>query len=280
MNRRLWNMFFVLGVWLAVAMCGVGLVSLIGVIAWYGVGAINLDFLLTGSQNFGADGGIFYQILGSVLLIVGAGVICFPLALGTAIFKSEYLANAKMQRLCAVLVYGLNGVPSIVFGIFGLVFFVNILDTGISWFVGSVILAMMILPTVVLASFQAMNSIPVIFRESAYALGLNKWQVIVRVLVPQSIGGTVTGLLLGLARAVGETAPIMFVATAFSGVSTPGSLLEPVTALPTHILALAQQATDVHALQNGWGASFVLICLGMMLGALGLMSRLQLKGAR
>ncbi|MBT5831049.1 MAG: phosphate ABC transporter permease PstA, partial [Candidatus Latescibacteria bacterium] len=253
---------------------------LIGVIAWYGVGAINLDFLLTGSQNFGADGGIFYQILGSVLLIVGAGVICFPLALGTAIFKSEYLANAKMQRLCAVLVYGLNGVPSIVFGIFGLVFFVNILDTGISWFVGSVILAMMILPTVVLASFQAMNSIPVIFRESAYALGLNKWQVIVRVLVPQSIGGTVTGLLLGLARAVGETAPIMFVATAFSGVSTPGSLLEPVTALPTHILALAQQATDVHALQNGWGASFVLICLVMMLGALGLMSRLQLKGAR
>jgi phosphate transport system permease protein len=159
-------------------------------------------------------------------------------------------------------------------------FFVHVLDVGISWFLGSIILAMMILPTVVLASFQAMNSIPIIYRESAYALGLNKWQVIVRVLIPQSIGGAVTGLLLGLARAVGETAPIMFVATAFSGVTIPGSLFEPVTALPTHILALAQQATDPQALQNGWGASLVLICLVMMLGSFGLMSRLRLKGAR
>lgn len=280
MNRRLWNALFIFGMRLAVAICSAGLISLIGVIAWYGLGALSLDFLLTGARNFGADGGVLYQIIGSVLLIFGAGVICFPLALGTAIFKSEYLANAKMQRVCAVLVYGLNGVPSIVFGIFGLIFFVNILDTGISWFVGSVILAMMILPTVVLASFQAMNSIPMIYRESAYALGLNQWQVIVRVLVPQSIGGTVTGLFLGLARAVGETAPIMFVATAFSGVRAPGSLLEPVTALPTHILALAQQATDAQALQNGWGASLVLICLVMMLGSFGLMSRLRLKGAR
>ena len=280
MNRRMWNAFFVFGTGLAVAVCGVGLLMLIALIAWYGLGAVSLNFLLTASRNSGAEGGIFYQIVGSLLLIVGAVLICFPLALGTAIFKSEYLTSGKMQRLCAVLVYGLNGVPSIVFGIFGLVFFVHVLDVGISWFLGSIILAMMILPTVVLASFQAMNSIPIIYRESAYALGLNKWQVIVRVLIPQSIGGAVTGLLLGLARAVGETAPIMFVATAFSGVTIPGSLFEPVTALPTHILALAQQATDPQALQNGWGASLVLICLVMMLGSFGLISRLRLKRAR
>lgn len=280
MNRHRWDMLFVFGTRLAVGLCGGILLVLIGTIAWFGLGAVNVDFLLTASRNFGADGGIFYQIIGSLLLIICAGLICFPLALGTAIFKSEYLTHVKMQRLCAVLVYGLNGVPSIVFGVFGLVFFVNVLDMGISWFVGSVILAMMILPTVVLASFQAMNSIPTVYRESAYALGLNKWQVIVRVLVPQSLGGAVTGLLLGLARAVGETAPIMFVATAFSGVAIPGSLFEPVTALPTHILFLAQQATDAQALQNAWGASFVLIFLVMMLGALGLVSRLRLKGAR
>jgi len=280
MNRHLWNGIFLLGTRLAVVICSVVLVAFMAVIVWHGLGAIRLDFLLTASRNFGAEGGVFYQIVGSLLLILGAGLICFPLALGTAIFKSEYLTHIKMQRLCAVLIYGLNGVPSIVFGIFGLVFFGHVLNLGISWFVGSVILAMMILPTVVLASFQAINSVPTIYRESAYALGLNKWQVIVRVLIPQSIGGAVTGLLLGLARAVGETAPIMFVATAFSGVTLPGSLFEPVTALPTHILALAQQATDAQALQNGWGASLVLLCLVMSLGVFALLGRLRLKGAR
>jgi phosphate transport system permease protein len=171
----------------------------------------------------------------------------------------------------------LNGVPSVIFGIFGLVFFVNVLGTGISWFVGSIILAMMILPTVVLATYHSINSIPEIYRESALALGLNKWQVIAKVLLPQGIGGAITGLFLGLARAVGETAPIMFIATAFTGVEIPGSFFEPVTALPTHILALAQQAINEQALQNAWGASFVLICLVTVFSALGLWSRKKLK---
>jgi phosphate transport system permease protein len=119
----------------------------------------------------------------------------------------------------------------------------------------------MILPTVVLASVQSINSIPGHYRESALALGMNKWRVITKVLLPQGFNGAVTGLLIGLARAVGETAPIMFIATAYSGARYPDSFLEPVAALPTHILALAQQATDPQALQNAWGASFVLICL-------------------
>lgn len=277
MSRALANRLFVVVTWMAV-----GLYSLIGlfffaVIIGNGIRAIDFEFLFTPSRNFGASGGVFYQIMGSLLLILFAALICFPLALGTALFKSEYLKCIRMQRLCAILVYGLNGVPSIIFGIFGLIFFVHILGTGLSWFIGSIILAIMIHPTVVLAAYHAINSIPEIYRESASALGLSKWQVIVKVLLPQGISGAITGLFLGLARAVGETAPIMFIATAFSGVELPGSFFEPVTSLPTHILALAQQAIDEQALQNAWGASFVLIGLVTALSALGLWSRMKLK---
>ena len=277
MNRDFFNKLFTGLSWAAVGSCGLILLFLFFVIAWNGIRAIDFDFLFTASRNFGAEGGILYQIIGSLLLIAGAAIISFPLAIGTAIFKSEYMKNGLSRNMCTALIYGLNGIPSIIFGIFGLIFFVNILNTGISWFVGSIILAIMILPTIVLATYQSINSIPANYRESALALGLTKWQVITRVILPQGIGGAITGLLIGLARAVGETAPIMFIATAFSGVNIPGSLFEPVTALPTHILALAQQATNQQALHNAWGASFVLICLVTLLSVSALFSRMKLK---
>lgn len=253
------------------------LLFLFAVITWNGLAAITPGFLFTASRNFGAEGGILYQIIGSLMLIAGAATICFPLAIGTAVYKSEYMKNRFSRKLCTTLIYGLNGIPSVIFGIFGLIFFVNILNTGISWVVGSIILAIMILPTVVLAAYQSINSIPLVYRESAFALGLSKWQVIVRVLVPQGLSGAVTGLFIGLARAVGETAPIMFIATAFSGMDIPGSLFEPVAALPTHILALAQQATNEQALRNAWGASFILISMVTLLSSAALFSRMKLK---
>lgn len=277
MNRHLLDSLFVFCTRAAVVVCCAILLFLVAVITIEGMRALSFEFLFTASRDFGAAGGIFYQIVGSLLLIVFAALICFPLALGTAVFKSEYLKSSRMQSLCAVLVYGLNGVPSVIFGVFGLIFFVNLLGARISWFVGSIILAIMILPTVVLAAFHSINSIPQSYRESASALGLSKWQVIVKVLLPQGIAGSITGLFLGLARAVGETAPIMFIATAFSGVEIPGSFLEPVTALPTHILALAHQAINPQAVQNAWGASLVLICLVTFFSTLGLWSRMKLK---
>lgn len=277
LTRNTTDRIFTVLTWLAVGLCCSILFFLFSVITLNGIRAIDPDFVFTAARDFGAAGGIFYQIIGSLLLVVFAALICLPLALGTAIFKSEYIKNRRMQKMCAVLVYGLNGVPSVIFGIFGLIFFVNVLGAGISWFVGAIILAIMILPTVVLATFHALNSVPSIYRESARALGLDKWQVVLKVLLPQGFGGAITGLFLGLARAVGETAPIMFIATAFSGIEVPGSLFEPVTALPTHILALAQQATNPQALQNAWGASFVLICLVTLFSVLGLLSRTKLR---
>ncbi len=262
MNRRaIENRFFTFICWSALGISASVLVFLIFTLLWKGFQSVSLEFLTLPARNFGADGGILYQITGSVMLVFMAALLSFPIALGTAIYKSEYLKNDRLQRWSDILIYGLNGIPSVIFGIFGLILFVNLLNTGISWFVGSIILGIMILPTLVLTAYQSINSIPQHYRESGLTLGLSKWQVNTQILIPMGIHGAITGLLLGLARAIGETAPIMFIATAFSGAAIPGSLFEPVASLPTHILALTQQATDPVALQNAWGASLVLIVL-------------------
>lgn len=262
---------------LAFIFCGGILVFLFGTILWKGSAAISIEFLTQPSQNFGAAGGIVHQITGSLLMILTTAILSFPIALGTAIYRSEYLKNPRAQNSADTLIYSLNGIPSVIFGIFGLIFFVNILGTGVSWFVGSIILAMMILPTLVLSAYQSINSVPSIYRESALALGMSKWKMITTVLLPKGINGSITGLLIGIARAIGETAPIMFIATAFSGVEFPSTLLQPVSALPTHILSLAQQATNPAALQNAWGTSLVLVLLVILFSISGLLVRLRLK---
>lgn len=252
------------------------LTGLILSIAFKGISAVSLSFLFSEARDFGASGGILYQILGSVLMVTVSAIFVLPIALGTAIYSSEFIRTSRTKRFLELSLLSLNGVPSITYGLFGLILFVNILDTGISWLVGSVILAIMMLPTVTLATVQSMKSLPTAYRENGFALGLSKAEVIRHIVVPQGLQGLVTGLLIGLARAVGETAPIMFIATAFSGVSVPVSVAEPVSTLPTHILALAQQATNPDAIHNAWGASFVLLSIVFLLSLSALFARSKL----
>ena len=259
MSRSVKNHIFSAVTKLALCLCAAVLGFLLLSIMWQGGRAISLDFILSPARDFGTSGGIVFQILGSLLLVVTAALIVLPIAVGTAIYRECYMRLAQNKARLDTVLYALNAIPSISYGIFGLIFFVNILGTGLSWFVGSLILAMMMLPTLTLASHAAMQALPKSYRENAQALGLSQGEIIRHVILPQSSGGIVTGLMISLARAIGETAPIMFIATAFSGVSLPQSLLEPVASLPTHILALAQQSTDPQALQNAWGASLVLV---------------------
>ena len=272
-TRHRGDQIFAAATRLALALCFAMLIFLIGAILIQGAQAISLEFLFMPARDFGAAGGIFYQILGSILLVSVAGFIVLPIAIGTALYRAEYERNPRRAYCIDLALYSLNAVPSITYGIFGLILFVNILGTGISWFVGSLILAMMMLPTVTLSAYQSMMAVSKDYRESSAALALSRAQQIRFVILPQSFHGIVTGLLIGLARAIGETAPIMFTATAFSGVTVPRSLYEPVASLPTHILALAQQATNPAALQNAWGASFVLVMLVMFFSALAYYAR-------
>ena len=261
----------------SLVICASVLLFLLGSILAKGIGAIQLDFLFTPAKEFGKSGGIFYQLFGSLLIVFVAALLVLPVAVGTSLFQNSYNTNTRLAQILDQSLYALNAIPSVTYGIFGLIFFVNLLNTGISWFVGSIILAIMILPTVTLSTYQAMSAIPKIYHENAAALGLTRSQIIRRVTLPQSVHGVVTGLLIGLSRAIGETAPIMFIATAFSGVQVPRSLVEPVSTLPTHILELAQQSTDPEALRNAWGASLTLVLLAASFGGLALIFRSRLK---
>ena len=256
------------------------LIFLIGSILWEGAKALSFDFIFLEAKDFGAAGGIRYQLIGSLILIAVAALLVLPLAIGTSIYRSEYIKSQRWGRRIDLAIFSLNGIPSITYGLFGLIVFVNVLGMGVSWLIGSILLAMMILPTVTVSTYQAMRAIPNIYRENAVALGLSRSQMIRKVILPQSWHGVVTGLLIGLARAIGETAPIMFVATAFSGVTWPRSIYEPVSTLPTHILALAQQATNPDALRNAWGASLTLIILVMILSSLAFFARRYLQPQR
>jgi len=257
----------------ALALCLLVLAFLLGAITYKGLGAIDFAFLTTPARDFGREGGILYQIAGSILMVAVSALIVTPVALGTAVARVEYWRGSKMMERLDTALFVLNAVPSITFGLFGLILLVNVLGLGISWPVGSIVLAMMMLPLVTLTLVQALQAVPKSYRENALALGLDRGTMVRRVLWPNARYGLVTGLLLGLARAIGETAPIMFVATAFSGVGLPSGPSDPVSTLPTHILALAQQATDPQALQNAWGASFTLILIVAGLSGLAFWTR-------
>jgi phosphate transport system permease protein len=256
------------------AMSGVAiLVWILSTVGWKGGSALSVSFLLEESRQFGEAGGIFYQILGTLLLMTGAAVVAGPLALGSVLFQTEFIESVRLKKFCRTLIYSLNAVPTILFGLVGYLVFGMLLETGVSWVTGVLILAVMILPTLHVGLHEAVDAIPSPYREAGQAMGLTPWQQIESIVIPQSLHGLITGILLGLARAAGETAAILFTATAFSGVTLPESWADPVPTLQTHILVLAQEATHPRALAQAWGAALVLILLVFLLIGAALMIR-------
>ena len=255
------------------------LVILLGAVFWKGAPAIDWEFLSQESSNFGTSGGILYQAAGTLILMIGAVILSLPVALGTALFQTEYLQSDRFKKFFRNLIYSLNGMPTILFGLVGYVVFGVYLEAGVSWLTGSLILAVMILPTLQVSFQQAVESLPEKYRDAGMALGLNPAAMIRAVIIPQSLFGIITGVLLGLARATGETAAIMFTATTFSGITLPQTWTDPVPTLQTHILVLAQEALNPEAVAHAWGAGLVLLSLSFILiaGALFFRSRMRME---
>lgn len=281
--KRLWIERAVTGLisMMTLAGCFV-LILIVGVALWKGWPALSLAFFTQESRDFGSGGGIYYQAMGTILLMLGAVLVCLPVALGSVLFQTEFLHSEKIKKLFRLLIYSLNGVPTIIFGLVGYLFFGVFLQIGISWITGALILSVMILPTVQVAIQEAVDSIPEQYRETGSALGLTPWQQIRSIIIPQSIFGIVTGMLLGLARAAGETAAIMFTATVFSGILLPQTWSDPVTTLQTHILVLAQEAVNPQALTNAWGAGLALLMIvfGLITASLFLRKNLYMESDR
>jgi len=267
----------------AAALSGLSSVALMlaigGVIAVKGAGSLSWEFLTALMREAGAAGGVAYQIVGTLILVATAAAVAAPLALGVAVTRVALLrARPRLGRLIDDALQLLNGVPSVVFGVVGLLFFMGYLGWGKSWLAGGVLLGFMILPAATVALVERMAAVSRAQIEAAAALGLRRDQIVRAVWLPQSWGGLFSGLLIGLARAAGETAPILFVAAVFSGATLPRSVTDaPVAALPYHIFTLAQDSIDARAQANLWGAALTLLFIvaALNLAALSLRRRLH-----
>jgi len=237
----------------------------------HGIGAISWEFITRPPTDSMTKGGILPAILGTIYLTVGAITVGLPLGVVSAIYLTEYARQGRIIRTIRIGINCLAGVPSVVFGLFGLGFFVVFLKFGSSILSGSLTLGFLIMPTIIGASEEALKAVPQTFREASLALGVSKWQTTLRVVLPAALPGILTGSILGIGRAAGETAPIMFTAAAFFTAKLPGSIFDEVMALPYHIYVLATAGTNIEEtrpLQYGTVLVLVALVLGIDLIAI------------
>lgn len=245
--------------------------SVILKIVWNGLPAINWKFLITMPRNSGAEGGILPAIVGTFCLVAGTMIFALPLGITTAIYLSEYAKPSRFTRTIRLAIVTLAGVPSIVFGLFGLGLFVIFLGFGTSILAGCLTLACMVLPTIIVASEEALRAVPQSLREGSLALGATKWQTIYKNVLPYSIPGMLTGSILGVGRAAGETAPILLTVAAFYLPKLPKSVFDQVMALPYHLYILATQhpeAAKVRPMAYATALVLLILVLGVNLAAI------------
>ena len=258
----------------------VALLGILGYIFFHGFRAVTWDFLTLPPTDSMTRGGIMPAIVGTLYLTVGAIAVALPLGVVSAVYLTEYAKQGRWIRIIRIGVNCLAGVPSVVFGLFGLGFFVVYLKFGSSIIAGSLTLGILILPTIIGASEEALKAVPQTFREGSLALGVSKWSTIARIVLPPALPGILTGSILGIGRAAGETAPIMFTAAAFFTAALPKSIFDEVMALPYHIYVLATAGTNIEMtrpIQYGTVMVLVSIVLGIDLIAILIRSSMRRK---
>jgi len=245
-----------------------------------GFEAINISFLTEAPRDSMTKGGILPCIVGTVYLALGAMAFAFPVGIASAIYLNEYAKPGKMLRLIRIGINNLAGVPSVVFGLFGLAFFVTYFKCGVSILAGALTLGAMSLPVIIGTTEEALKSVPNTYREASLGLGATKFQTIFKVVLPCALPGILTGGILGISRAAGETAPIMFTAAVFFTPSLPSSIFDEIMALPYHIYVLATAGTEIEAtrpLQYGTALVLITLVLGLNLITIIYRSRLRKK---
>jgi len=250
--------FFLLGIATILVIIPVLLIFIL--ILANGLQAISLEFIFSAPKAGMTQGGIFPAIVGTLYLVLGTAVFSLPLGILAAIYLTEYASDNWLTRLIDIAIINLAGVPSIVFGLFGVALFVTLLNFGTSILAGSLTLSIMTLPVIITASKEALNSVPKSFREVSYSLGASRWQTVRNVVLPNAIPGIMTGTILGLSRAAGETAPILFTVAAFYLPRLPRTVYDQAMALPYHIYVLSTQVPNV-PVKIQYGTVLVLIVI-------------------
>ncbi len=240
--------------------------------------ACSWTFLTSPPRNMMTEGGIMPCIVGTFILSFGSIIVSLPLGVGSAIYLSEYAPGGKLVRIIRLGINNLAGVPSIVFGLFGLAFFAIYLKLQVSIFSGILTLGFLNLPIIIGTAEEAIRGVPSTYREASLALGASKWQTIWKVVLPSALPGILTGSILSLSRAAGETAAIMYTAAVFFSPHLPHSIFQPVMALPYHIYVLATAGTEIdktRPIQYATALVLVAMVFAMNLMAIYFRSRTQ-----
>ncbi|MEW6418275.1 MAG: phosphate ABC transporter permease PstA [Nitrospirota bacterium] len=257
------------------------LIIILFFVAYNGIHVLSWKFITQPPVEAMTEGGIFPVIVGTILLTIICMMVVIPIGVATAIFLTEYSKPGFILNMVMMSMYTLAGIPSVVFGLFGLAVFVVIFNFGMSLLAGALTLAVMILPYIISTSEEAIKAVPYSFKEASLACGATKWQTIRKVILPAATPGILTGSILGTAKVSGETAPIMFTAAAFFTPGIPRSLFEPVMALPYHIYVLATAGTfieETRPIQYGTALTLIILVLGMNL--LGILLRARQRGKK
>lgn len=264
-SQRFAFSFFTLLSYLVVAI----LFVILGFIIIKGGSVISWDFLTKAPEDGMTKGGIFPAIVGTFYLILGSSIISFPIGIMSGIYMNEYATNGKLVRFIRIMTNNLSGVPSVVFGLFGMSLFVNTLGWGDSIIAGSFTLALMSLPLIIRTTEEALKSIDDSFRHGSLALGATKLQTIRRVVLPMAFPNIITGLILSVGRVSGETAPILFTVAAYFLPQLPGSIFDQCMALPYHLYVISTSGTDIEASRGmAYGTALVLIVIVLIVNLL------------
>ena len=241
-----------------------------------GIPAINWQFLSDIPRQGMRAGGIYPAIIGTLYLVLGAIIFALPIGLLAAIYLSEYAKDNLLNRIIKLAIVNLSGVPSVVYGLFGLALFVVFLKFGASILSGSLTLGIMILPIIITTSREALESVPQSFREVSLSLGASKWQTIRHIVLPNAIPGVLTGTILGLGRAAGETAPILFTVAAFYLPQLPKSIFDQAMALPYHLYVISTQVPNVDE-KVRYGTALVLLTLVLFMNLVAIIIRYNFR---
>jgi phosphate transport system permease protein len=266
--------FFLLFLATLLIVIPVGLIIVI--IIQKGIPAINWQFITDIPRQGMRTGGIFPAIVGTIYLVLGAIIFALPIGLLAAIYLSEYSKDNFLTRIIKLAIINLSGVPSVVYGLFGLALFVIFFKFGASILSGSLTLGIMILPIIITASREALENVPQSFREVSLSLGASKWQTIRHIVLPNAIPGILTGTILGLGRAAGETAPILFTVAAFYLPRLPKSVFDQAMALPYHLYVISTQVPNVDE-KVRYGTALVLLILVSFMNLVAIVIRYQFR---
>lgn len=250
------------------------LILILGFIISKGIGVINWDFLTKAPEDGMTKGGIFPAIVGTLCLVAGSSLFSFPIGIMSGIYMNEYAAGNKVATFIRIMTNNLSGVPSVVFGLFGMSLFVNTMKFGDSILAGSLTLGLLSLPLVIRTTEESLKAIDNSYREGSLALGATKLQTIQKVVLPMAFPNIITGLILSIGRVSGETAPIMFTVAAYFLPKLPTSIFDQVMALPYHLYVISTSGTDIEASRGiAYGTALVLIVIVLFINILATLLR-------